>query len=63
MFQVYDPERMLVRWAVFDEIRLAQCKAMAQQREPRRSPQGLPQVFLSILGPSGGTATLTRRTA
>src|SRR5580693_2360778 len=39
MFQVYDPKRMLVRWAVLDEIRLARCKAMARRREPpRRGP-------------------------
>ena len=34
LFQVYDPKRMLVRWAVFDAIRLARCKAMAQRRAP-----------------------------
>ena len=39
MFQVYDPKRMLVRWAVFDAIRLASdCKAMA--RQPSRRPGG-----------------------
>ena len=26
MFQMYDPKRMLVRWAVFDAIRLAACR-------------------------------------
>src|SRR5580692_7490313 len=36
MFQVYDPKRMLVRWAVLDEIRLARCKAMARQRPSNR---------------------------
>jgi hypothetical protein len=36
VFQVYDPKRMLVRWAVLDEIRLARCKAMARRREKGR---------------------------
>jgi hypothetical protein len=63
MFQVYDPKRMLVRWAVLDETRLARCNAMARRREKPRQEVGsapgarharrkdLPRASLSILGP------------
>jgi hypothetical protein len=39
MFQMYNPKRMLVRWAVFDAIRLTRCKTMARRPSNRLRAQ------------------------
>jgi hypothetical protein len=69
MFQVYDPKRMLVRRAVFDEIRLALSMAMA--RRGSRAISGGSQVAMSAvefvvyidLGASSSRSEFSTRTS